>query len=155
MNITIPIECQDGHQFLLKLTDCENLPIESDIEIVDIALIDTAHSNTTNNAGTLNKIALILFNFLGENDVILYFYCSKEPIKKRKNKEEMSYQQYRHSLFCAMFNRITRLSGNIFVDKTIILKDNVYGDHYVHLISKIEYSEMLDQLENHINDFNK
>lgn len=155
MNITIPIECSDGHQFLLKLTDCRNLPIESEIEIVDITLIDVARTNITNNAGTLNRIASILFNFLDENDVILYFYCSKDPIKKSKNRADMSYQQYRHSLFCAMFSRITRHSTNCFVDKSIILKDNVYGDHYIHLMSKIEYLEMLDKLENHINEFNK
>ena len=67
MNITIPIECQDGHQFLLRLTDCSNLPIELKIEIVD----------------------------------------------------------------------------------------NVYGDHYIHLMSKSKYSGMLDNLETKLNDFNK
>ena len=155
MNITIPIECQDGHQFLLRLTDCSNLPIELEIEIVDIALIDTAHSNTTNNAGTLNKIAAILFNFLDENDVILYFYCSKDPIKKRKNREDMSYQQYRSYLFCSMFDRITRCCKDSYVNKSIILKDNIYGDHYIHLMSKNKYSGMLDKLETKLNDFNK
>lgn len=57
-----------------------------------------------NNAGTLNRIASILFNFLDENDVILYFYCSKAPIKKRNTRDEMSYQQYRSCLFTSMFD---------------------------------------------------
>lgn len=83
MNITLPIECSDGHQYLLKLTDCKNLPIETTIEIVDIALISMSKIDIVNNAGNLNRIASILFNFLEENDVILYFYCSKDPIKKK------------------------------------------------------------------------
>lgn len=82
MNITLPIECSEGHQYLLRLTDCRNLPIESTIEIIDIALISMSKIDVINNAGTLNRIASILFNFLEENDVILYFYCSKDPIKK-------------------------------------------------------------------------
>lgn len=32
MNITLPIEYSDGHQYLLKLTDCKNLPIETNID---------------------------------------------------------------------------------------------------------------------------
>lgn len=38
MNIIIPIECQEGHQYLLKFTDCKNLPIDIDVEVVDVAL---------------------------------------------------------------------------------------------------------------------
>lgn len=77
MNITLPIECSDGHQYLLKLTDCKNIPIDSTIEIVDIALISMSKTEIINNAGTLNRIASILFNFLDENDVILYFIVLK------------------------------------------------------------------------------
>ena len=54
MNITLPIECSDGHQYLLKLTDCKNIPIDSTIEIVDIALISMSKTEIINNAGTLN-----------------------------------------------------------------------------------------------------
>ena len=155
MNITLPIECSEGHQYLLRLTDCRNLPIESTIVIIDIALISMSKIDVINNAGTLNRIASILFNFLEENDVILYFYCSKDPIKKRYNRDEMSYQQYRSSLFTSMFERITRYHKGEFVNRSIILKDTVYGDHYIHLISKKKYFNKLDKLEAEINRFNK
>lgn len=155
MNITLPIECSDGHQYLLKLTDCKNLPIKSSIEIVDIVLRSASKIDIINNAGTLNRIASILFNFLDENDVILYFYCSKDPIKKRNTRDEMSYQQYRSSLFTSMFDRTTRHHKGEFINKPIILKDMVYGDHYIHLIAHSKHSDKLDELKGELNTLNK
>ena len=155
MNITIPIDCEDGHQFLLKLTDCRNLPIEPGIEIVDIALIDASSVVGINNAGTLNRISLILLNFLEENDVVLYFYCAKDPIRIRTRKEGVSYQQYRSRLFCSMYDRVTNSHAGRFINKSIVLRDSTYGDHYIHLISKVEYSEVIESLEGHLSNFNK
>lgn len=155
MNITLPIECADGHQYLLKLTDCKNIPIDSTIEIVDIALISMSKIEIINNAGTLNRIASILFNFLDENDVILYFYCSKDPIKQRDTRGKMSYQQYRSFLFTSMFDRTTRHHKGEFINKSIILKDMIYGDHYIHLVAQSKHSDKLDKLEGELNTFNK
>lgn len=155
MNITIPIECSEGHQYLLKLTDCKNLPIESTIDIVDIALISVTNVDIINNAGTLNKIAVILSNFLDDNDVVLYFYCSKDPIKLRKNRKEVSYQEYRSSLFSSMFNRTAKRSKMTYINKLVVLKDNIYGDHYIHLIAKTNFSNMIDELESHLNSLMK
>lgn len=155
MNVIIPIDCKDGHQFLLKLTDCRNLPIDTDIEIVDIALIDASRSFGINNAGTLNKIASILLNFLEDNDVILYFYCAKDPIRIRKGRREISYQQYRSRLFCSMFDRITIGYKNRYINKSIVLRDSTYGDHYIHLISKVEYSKIIEHIDGQLDKFNK
>lgn len=155
MNITLPIECSDGHQYLLKLTDCKNLPIETTIEIVDIALISMSKIDIVNNAGNLNRIASILFNFLEENDVILYFYCSKDPIKKKNARNQMSYQHYRSSLFTSMFDRTNRNLKGDFINKSIILKDTIYGDHYIHLIAQSKHSDKLEELEGKLNTLKK
>lgn len=148
MNITIPIECAEGHQYLLKLSDCKNLPIDSGIEIVDIALVAVSNVDIINNAGTLSKISLILFNFLDENDVILYFYCAKEPIKLRTTRRNMSNQEYRSYLFSSMFKRTTASCNGKFIDKPVILRDESYGDHYIHIIAKSQHIQIMDKLYN-------
>lgn len=155
MNVTFAIECSEGHQYLLKLTECKNLPIEIDIKIVDIALVPVSKPDTINNAGTLNKIASILFNFLEENDVILYFYCSKDPIQQRESREPMSYQKYRSFLFTCMYNKTSKDHNDEFIHKQIVLLDQVYGDHYVHLITKSKYTQKINDLETSLNEFNK
>ena len=39
MNFTIPIDGSDGHQYLLRFEDFENLPMDIGVKVVDISLI--------------------------------------------------------------------------------------------------------------------
>lgn len=155
MNVTIPIECEEGHQYLLKLTDCRNLPIDTTVEVVDITLASVGGFDVINNAGTLHKIASTLLYFLEENDVVLYFYCSKDPIKIRRNRVEVPYQEYRSMLFTSLFERIAYKHKARFINRQIVLKDNVYGDHYIHLMAKEQHTPMVARLEEQLNSFIK
>ncbi len=156
MNFTVPIECSEGHQYLLKFKDCRNLPIELDIEVVDITLSLTSELSEINNPKTLNKITSVIFNFLEDNDVILYFYCSRDSIIQRQNRKELlSPQHYRSYLFSTMFEKATRnYENSSFVNKSVILKDELEGDHYLHLIAKNKYSHKIgtlsEQIENNL-----
>jgi len=142
------IECSEGHQYLIKFTNCNNLPIVLDVEVVNIDLTLVSNNTPINNAGTLNKIALMVFNFLDENDVILYFYCSKEDINRRNNKTSITPQEYRSLLFSTMFEKITKTTKDkTFINKPIILKDQEWGDHYLHFIAESKYSEKMDSLK--------
>lgn len=146
MNFTVPIECSEGHQYLLKFTDCKSLPIGLDVEVVDIALSLASEIAIINNTGTLNKIASVIFNFLDDNDVILYFYCSKDDIIQRKTRQHISPQEYRSRLFSTMFDKITsKCKPGIFINKPVILRDETEGDHYLHFIAKSKYSDKMDE----------
>ena len=152
MNFIVPIECPEGHQYLLKFTDCENLPIELDMKVVDISLSSDSEMATINNIGTLNKITTIILNFLYENDVVLYYYCSKDVIIQRKNRGNLSPQQYRSKLFSALFDKIAKKhTGKKFINKPVVLRDKSEGDHYLHFIAKSIYSDKMDEYANHIN----
>ena len=55
-----------------------------------IPLISKSEVVTINDIKTLSLISTTIFNFLDENDVILYYYCSDDQIYQRKNREEIS-----------------------------------------------------------------
>lgn len=152
MNFTVPIECSEGHQYLLKFTDCKSLPIELDVEVVDIALsLASEIAIIKNNTGTLIKIASVIFNFLDDNDVILYFYCSKDDIIQRKTRKPMLPQQYRSQLFSTMFDKITKnCEPGAFINKPVILRDEAEGDHYLHFIAKSKYADKMDEFSKHM-----
>lgn len=147
MNVTIPIECQEGHLYLLELNSWKDLPVQSDIEVIDLALVTNDKISIINNPGTLNKIASILFDFLEENDVILYFYCSKSSINKSIKKENISNQQYRSILFSRMYDRVSTNYPSKYIHKPIILEDPEDGDHYIHLIAKKRHDDKLEAFE--------
>ena len=148
-----PIDSPDGHQYLLRFGNFESLPIELDIKVVDISLISESEVATINNIRTLNQISTTVFDFLDKNDVILYYYCSDDPIFQRKNREEIPPQQYRSKLFLTLFNKIIRNhKEKSLVNKSIVLRDKSEGDHYIHLIAESKYSDKMDKLVNYMNE---
>ena len=157
MNFTVPIDCPDGHQYLFRFEDCENLLMDIDIKLgvkmVDISLTSESELATINNINTLNRISTIIFNFLDENDVVLYYYCSKEPIYQRKNRKKIPPQQYRSELFLALFNKVIKKhQEKTFINKPVILRDISEGDHYLHFIAESKYSDEMDKFANHMSE---
>ena len=153
MNNTIPIEGSDGRQYLLEFGDFESLPIELDVKVVNISLVSKSEVATINNIGTLNQISTTIFNFLDKNDAILYYYCSDDPIVQRKSREEISPQQYRSRLFFALFDKIAKKhSERGLVNKSIILRDEPNGDHYIHLIADSKHSDKADGLASYMKE---
>ena len=157
MRVSIPIDCPDGHQYLLRFEDFENLPVNIDAElgvkVVDISLISESEVATINNIGTLNLISTVVFNFLDENDVVLYYYCSKDAIYQRKNRKEIPPQQYRSKLFLTLFDKIVEKyqRGDDYINKPIIIPDEIYGDHYIHFVAESKHSDKLDKFADYLN----
>ena len=156
MNVCIPIDCPDGHQYLLRFEYFENLPMNIDkelgVKVVDISLVSESEIATINNIGTLNLISTAVFNFLDENDVVLYYYCSKDAIYQRKNRKKIPPQQYRSKLFLALFDKIIEKYKRMdYINKPIIIPDISYGDHYIHFIAKSKHSDKLDNLADYMN----
>ena len=155
MKVSIPIDCPDGHQYLLRFEDFENPPMDIDAElgvkVVDISLVSESEVATINNIGTLNIISTTIFNFLDENDVVLYYYCSKDTIYQRTNRKKIPPQQYRSKLFLTLFNKIIKkYQERDYINKPIIIPDELYGDHYIHFIAESKHSDKLDKLADYM-----
>lgn len=153
MNTTFPLTTKEGHKYLIKLSsfNADYIPDSIDIEIVDIVLELVEHSDQINNISTLSKIGRILLNFLEENDVILYFYCSKDDIYK--NKPDISAQEYRSILFSKIFERTTKTLRDYENLKVTIKGHNDH--HYIHLIAKSKYKHHLENISDQLKSMNK
>ena len=128
----------EGFEYLIKFTEFNKayLPDSFALPIVDITIETIATLNQINNGKTLFNFSSTIQDFLDENNIILYFYCSHDPIVKNKNRQHISDAQFRSDLFCKMFEK-QNLDNNFFCEN-IIIKDLNNGDHHIHLISKIE-----------------
>lgn len=141
MPFTFPIETKDKSLYLIKFEEFENPPIEIEIKLFDITLELVSDEVNPPSVSTLLTISRIIYNFIEDNDVVLYFYCDRSPINKRDNRDiNMSHQQYRSILFDNMCKRFLKINGltNSFVQKKIVLKDTDGHYHFVHLISRIK-----------------
>lgn len=50
-----------------------------------------------------------------------------------------------------MFNRITReCEVGSLINKSVILRDEVEGDHYLHFIAKSKYSDKIDEFSQYM-----
>ena len=148
-NVTIPYTSGKGYNYLINLSSIkkqdflpESVIIEKDI--VDIVLeLDKKTFGKSNDFGDLYRIAAIIYDFLENNDVILYYYCDIKPVKQRDNRTKISNQEYRSRLFSLMIDRF--ISADY--EKTICkIPDSQNEIHYIHLISKIENSEQVKSL---------
>lgn len=135
LDSVVPFITKEGFEYLLKFTEfnAENLPIEIDIPIIDVTIEAIAEMNSYNNPGTLFSIANHINDYLAQNNVILYCYCSHEEILKNPKKTDWSNQKFRSLLFEMMFSRNS--NSDIHINEKIIIEDP-NGDHYIHLISK-------------------
>lgn len=134
----IPYTTVEGFQYLIKFTEFNktHLPETFTLPIVDITIEVMINPIQINNGKTLFHFSSTIERFINENNVVLYFYCSDDPITKNKNRQHISDAQYRSNLFYKMFEK-QNLDNN-FVCENIIIKDPKNGDHHIHLISRIE-----------------
>lgn len=134
----IPYITVEGFQYLIKFTEFNkyHLPETFILPIVDITIEVMETPKQINNGKTLFHFSSAIQQFLDENNVVLYFYCSNDPITKNKNRQNISDAQFRSNLFCKMFEK--KNLNNDFICENIIIKDPHNGDHHIHLISKLE-----------------
>lgn len=140
LNLIVPITTKEGFEYLLNFTEFskDHLPVEIDIPVVDVTIEAKVQMKIYNNAGTLFNISSRISEYLQENNVILYCYCSHEDILKHPKKANLLNQEYRSLLCETMFSRSS--NSEIHISEKIIIEDE-QGDHYIHLISKIQNSK--------------
>ena len=128
----------EGFEYLIKFTTFsqDHLPETFILPIVDITIEIMEQPNQINNGKTLFQFSSTIQQFLDNNNVVLYFYCSNDPIAKNKTRQNISDAQYRSNLFCKMFEK--QNIDNNFTCENIIINDPNNGDHHIHLISRLE-----------------
>lgn len=92
---------------------------------------------TINNGKTLAEFSSLIKNYLTQEDIVLYFYCSNDPIIKSSKRKNISNSQYRSDLFCKMFEK-QNLIENDFICENILIEGPMNGDHHIHLISGVK-----------------
>ena len=138
LNKTVPYTTVEGFEYLIRFTefDKNHLPNTFSMPLVDVTIEIMAQQTQINNGKTLFDFCSIIQGSLDLNNIVLYFYCSHDPITKNKNRAHLSDAEYRSHLFCKMFEK--QNFDNTFMCENLIIKDITNGDHHIHLISKIQ-----------------
>jgi len=136
----IPITTTEGFEYLLIFSKFASgsIPEEITIPVVNLSIEVKENPPSINNLSTLAIISSNIEKYLHYNDVILYCYCDNAEITKSKKNEHMSHQQYRSTLFSAMFDK---KKCEEHLNEKVTIEDEINGTHYIHLISKIENTE--------------
>ncbi len=149
----VPFETEEGYQYIIGFR--EITPKENDfgIPLVDVAIVLTSQNIEINSLKTLNKFIEIILEFLEKNDVVIYYYCDTAPIKIRPNrKQNYSNQEFRFTLFSLMFDK---QKSDLFYLQDITIKDNLNGNHYTSLISRVANKEKVELIKHEIEKLNK
>lgn len=145
MNKEIPFKTKDGHEYLIVFTEFQHTPRNYGIKIIDVSIVLMNDVYTINRVDTLFNFSHIIFNYLRENDVILYYYCDVTPIKIRYNrKRKLTPQAYRSKLFSKMFEKF---NTNEYIQRPIKINDHENGHHYVCLVCHQSNNNALKEVE--------
>jgi len=139
------------YNIIFSVFQQERIPIEIQKTLIDVT-ISIENQICLNGVETLGKIADIIKNYLDENDVILYSYCDNKDINRSIKKQELYPQHYRSLLFTSLFNKYNTLN---YINEVIVIADEDYGHHYIHLIAKVEDKDVLDLLTDTLINFGK
>jgi len=133
-NSVIPYISSGGNKFLISFKDF--IQQDFSLPVVDVSLVlveSTAGTGLT--LKDLIPISRIVKKFLNDNQVVLYYYCdtSDSDISTSQRNQKLQPQQYRHSLFNALFD-LMKVSD--FIKDEIVIKDPASTTHYITLITK-------------------
>ncbi|GGB84097.1 hypothetical protein GCM10007424_25140 [Flavobacterium suaedae] len=150
----IPLSTKEGHQYLIKLESFQPniLPEDITVPVINITIELVNEVVEINNIRTLLQIASEINRFADDKEVILYCYCDKGVIQKRKGKEHISNQQFRSMLFTKMFEKQNQEK---YINEKIIIKDVNQGDHYIHLFAKVQNKPTVEVIAQKLEEFNK
>ncbi|MDV6169577.1 hypothetical protein R1T16_14165 [Flavobacterium sp. DG1-102-2] len=154
LNRVVPYTTNDGINYLIKFSvfKAEVLPEQITLPVVEIIIeTNSTHDNIYNDISTIKRLLHIVLEYIHENDVVFYFYCSNKPIKKSEKNIHLSHQEFRSNLFSAMFQLD---KTNRFTNKLVIINDQD-GNHYIHLITKIEFEETANLIMEELKKFDK
>ena len=149
----ISYETKEGIKFKIRFSLFNTVGIpDIGIPIVDVVLISHDNSIWQNNPLTLFEIADLIKDYLKLFAVILYYYWDHSEIKMRKNRIQISPQEYRNKIFNILSDR--KIDSSL--DKrTFHIKDDKYGDHYITVISRSKNQTELTRILHEMNNLLK
>lgn len=148
----VPFETNEGYQYIVSFTEFQSVPKTYKLPLVSISITLVSTEIETNSLKTLHLFIKIVLEYLEQNDVIIYFICDTAPIKMRDNRKiKLSNQEFRFSLFLAMFNK---MKSEIFYLQPVVLTDKMGGNHYTALISKSFHQEEIEVVKSDLEEFN-
>ena len=153
LELEIPFETDEGYQYLVSFREVNPLQNNYGIALVDVSIVLMSSNIESNSYKTLSNFIEIIFDYLIENDVIVYYYCDVVPVKIRKNRNiKLSPQEFRFKLFSTMFFKRNSLE---FYLQEITLTDVEENNHYTSLISKISNKDKVELIKSDIEKLNK
>jgi len=151
----IPYTSEDNVNYLIRFSafPADKLPEGINLPVVDIVIeTDADFKVISNSRASLSKMVNIILDYADKNNVVLYCYCSDKAIKKSKNNEEQTNQQFRSNLFSAMFKMN---KSEKFLNKVVVIHDLNAGHHYLHLITKVENKHVIDEISIQLSKLDK
>ncbi|NDW10117.1 hypothetical protein [Dysgonomonas sp. 520] len=156
MDFSFPIESKEGHKYIIHLSeqslDIFGIPQKEDVCIYNITLALKNGVTKTNNVSTLNRIAKIILDFIDNNNVILYFYCSPSDDIIFNTKKAISPQAYRSRLFTTLFNRISKTGKKDYRHFRFVIETDE-DDLYNHFICEKKDIHVIENIENSYLEF--
>lgn len=144
----IPLITKRGNEYLIKFEEFRDFD-KFDLPIVDVSLVFISGLLESNSLGDLFNISEIILDYILNSDVILYYYCDHQDLKRRD--ESISPQKYRSDLFNSLFDR---KSLPDLVKSEIIIEDKDNGDHYISLIGVEKNHETLLKVIEELEELN-
>lgn len=149
----------DKHEYTIKLSEftLDNLPdslVDSGVIVCDVTLFVKKKEEEEIGINFLMSICYTLYNFIINNNVVLYYYCSNEYLNNRHCvKQNIPPQRYRHNLFSSIFKRYVKPNSLIEYHRFFI--DSSNEEHYLVLISKPENKHIIDIIGHELDNFEK
>lgn len=153
MNIIIPYQSKEGHQFLIRLDSLEQnlLPNDLSTEVVGVILEVVSEIPQKSSCETLASLGRIILDFLNSNpNVMLYYICDKDDgirAKMHERRSAITPQAYRDMIFSKIFSYSTRLHNDQnYIDRPINIVSE--GDmYYLHLIGRYHHLKDMEMVE--------
>ena len=153
MKFSVSIKSDAGDTYYVYLAPLDagieydlNLRSYSDVEVYQIVLDRETGTNTTD-IHVLNDISdFIAKVFLGNDNLILYYYCDDIQEIPSSNHVILP-QEYRNRLFSTMISRYLQQHDSLdIVDTPISIIDAVGNAQYIHFISRLDHLPVVDDI---------
>lgn len=147
----IPFESKGGNQYLISFKVFES-GIDFGIPIIDVSLVLVESITVNISISELFSISELVFEYLNNNDVVLYYYCDITEIKRSYKNKNMLPQEFRNILFTKLFEK--KRADNMLKNDIVIHNEKNNDIHYISLISSNINKKKMTEISNEVSKMN-
>jgi len=100
----------------------------------------------------LIQLGKLIKEYIDHNNVILYYYCDTEEVRRSHHNLRRSPQAYRNELFAVLFDR---MEPEGLVRETNVIVGEHGEEHYLVLITRDRNQEALREIKVSVADWSK